>query len=502
MLAPRPMFSKSTQTDSSSGEKPPDTLLSIDRFRTLPSTVWLALLSLFSPLDLLNLAAAHPLLKDLISDSPKKWGSLQARHIFGDTSGKEHAKAYKITGKQGQQYLLAYGNEYGYLEAEPHFQGYSEKHCTPLRPGVDREAVAAEDLFILINNTTFDQFGIGSDWSLPAAEKYNISPHIHAHTVLLPIRDPMEAFQQIGALDPRGIAVHVELEEEDAESLQEPEEREEDEAAEVVILRATISAIMPMLPGLEKFWVFFGRHVGEVARLIDVKAPTITAHFTLIDGWADWKPEKILVDEFVRALAPTLQLIIEQWEKGSRQIDNITLISLYQPVTRPDAWAAWSLIDAGICRIAATLAEGKTDPYCIDWAKSTEPFWLIRRGPLSREGLLIGVRRESIFLIGCDYNLRRHRTQPECEGFVLDEVPYHEDLTQKECLAIALEERAKANPPDTVPMRERAIDRLLCPQFDWGPLPQGVQADVRIAVARRPDSRRLPRPICCSSLKN
>ncbi|CAJ0584881.1 unnamed protein product, partial [Mesorhabditis spiculigera] len=122
-----------------------------------------------------------------------------------------------------------------------------------------------------------------------------------------------------------------------------------------------------------------------------------------------------------------------------------------------------------ICRIAAKLAEGKTDPYCIDWAKSTEPFWLIRRGPLSREGLLIGVRRESIFLIGCDYNLRRHRTQPECEGFVLDEVPYHEDLTQKECLAIALEERAKVYPPDTVPMRERAIDRLLCPQFDWGP---------------------------------
>ncbi|CAJ0566431.1 unnamed protein product, partial [Mesorhabditis spiculigera] len=182
--------------------------------------------------------------------------------------------------------------------------------------------------------------------------------------------------------------------------------------------------------------------------------------------------------------------LFQQWQRREREIDHISLISLSSADSRPPAWEDWDDIDEEICELPAEICKGKTDPYCIDWVYRAHDFWLIRRGPQSHEGLLIGVKGPSFLLISCDYNFRSTRTEKESDdffeaseqaqqdikaAFVGDEPEVKDPrwlrpkpkwiitdrLAAMERAELAFKEWTKVEPHNSVPIRERAIDRLL-----------------------------------------
>ncbi|CAJ0574736.1 unnamed protein product, partial [Mesorhabditis spiculigera] len=414
--------------------KSPDALISVAQFMRMPLSIWLSLMNLLSPRDLLNWAHAHPFFKDLITKSPKRWARVKGREAMnyeyhGHREGWEEAKAYKLTWSRfwwenEQKYILAYGDEYSFARDDFYYKGCDELHFVPLRPGVDREKVAVEDFLILFNNATFDQVAIGPKWELPDLEKYNIRPSIRAHAVMLTCPTE-EHYAQMLKFEPQCVALDV------------------SNKPKVGALRSAVKTVMTMLPDLPKLWVVVGREVAEVTLLCDVPSPTIVAYFDVVGDYRRIRGDAPLVKKFERTLKPTLN----------------------------------------------TLIKGKTDPYCIDWANEAHEFWLIRRGPASHEGLLIGVKGPSFLLISCDYNFRRTRTKeasgkffeasqqaqknikdafvgddPEVESNWRSRLPRRiitDRLAAVERAELAFKEWTKMEPHNSVPIRERAIDRLL-----------------------------------------
>ncbi|CAJ0558149.1 unnamed protein product, partial [Mesorhabditis spiculigera] len=460
--------------------KSPDALISVAQFMRMPLSIWLSLMNLLSPRDLLNWAHAHPFFKDLITKSPKRWARIKPREAMnydfhGHREGWEEAKAYKLTWSRfwwenEQKYILAYGDEYSFARDDFYYKGCDELHFVPLRPGVDREKVAVEDFLILFNNATFDQVAIGPKWDLPDLEKYNNRPSIRAHAVMLTCPTE-EHYAQMLKFEPQCVALDV------------------SNKPKVGALRSAVKTVMTMLPDLPKLWLVVGREVAEVTLLCDVPSPTIVAYFDVVGDYRRSRGDAPLVKKFERTLKPTLNTLIKQWQRRERDIDHIALISLRSSESEPVDWAEWKRVYPGICELPGELCKGKTDPYCIDWANEADEFWLIRRGPASHEGLLIGVKGPSFLLISCDYNFRRTRTKeasgkffeasqqaqknikdafvgddPEVESNWRSRLPRRiitDRLAAVERAELAFKEWTKMEPHNSVPIRERAIDRLL-----------------------------------------
>ncbi|CAJ0572065.1 unnamed protein product, partial [Mesorhabditis spiculigera] len=380
----------------------------------------------------------------------------------------EKLGAYKLTRtrtwwEDERKSLLAYGNEYGYQYGAVYYRWCNENRCTHLRPGVDREQVAAEDFFILFNNATFDQLGVGPAWQLPSTDKYKIPPAIRAHTVMLS-RPNEEHYAQMVELEPQCVTLDV------------------GEDAEAGELRAA---------GLKKLWLLLAYEALEIAMLVDVKTPAITAHFTLERDYEKrGPPDPVLVKQLNSTLEATLNTLIEQWQRREREIDHIALITLWAAEGLPPLWTSWKRLCPGARELPAKLCQGKIDPYRIAWAKESRGFWLIRRGPGSHEGLLIGVKGPSFLLIGCDYNFRRWRTRKQCAAFFAAsnkaqkriQAAFAGDnpevveanrwpkksrkiitdrLAATRRAELALKKWSKKAPYNSLPTREKAIDRLL-----------------------------------------
>ncbi|CAJ0564411.1 unnamed protein product, partial [Mesorhabditis spiculigera] len=219
-----------------------------------------------------------------------------------------------------EKYLLAYGDEYGFKrELDRGYPPYEGRRCHHVSPDVDREPPAVEDLQILLNNATFDQFGFGSGWPVPDAEKYEKAPYIRAQTAMLPIEGPKEELcRQIATTKPYCLAVHSSPGKAGGE------------------LRSTISDVVMLMPDLKKLWVHLGREICESECLVDVKMPTIVVYMALMkevpgakdDYYKTYEPDVALREQFYHTLVPTLQTMILQWAKRERDIDHVVVNAL------------------------------------------------------------------------------------------------------------------------------------------------------------------------------
>ncbi|CAJ0570214.1 unnamed protein product, partial [Mesorhabditis spiculigera] len=80
----------------------------------------------------------------------------------------------------------------------------------------------------------------------------------------------------------------------------------------------------------------------EMTLLIDVKAPNITAYFHSYQFYKTSSPD------INKALEPTLNIFVEQWQRGERQIDTSLLIlrapsrRVSETTTRLNGWTGKS----------------------------------------------------------------------------------------------------------------------------------------------------------------
>ncbi|CAJ0563119.1 unnamed protein product, partial [Mesorhabditis spiculigera] len=467
-------------------KNPPNTLISFEQFMKMPFAIWLAILNVLSPLELLNLAGAHSFFKDLITKSPKRWGAFKWAPNF--CSQDEPCDGYKLTRSRfwwetKRTTFLAYGCEYSYIKDLREIEWYDERRFTPVRPQDERKETAASDLYILFHNATFDQFGVGTDWHVPGSNHYRIIPSIRAATALMPIRGLEERdFRQMVELQPQCVAVHG------------------DHAEGSAQLGSIVQRVVALIPGLQKFWIYIGHHASEMDSLLAVKAPTITAYcetFIYDKRKYAYVPGVGLAEMLREQLWTTLNALIAQWARGERDIDTISFI-LRCPTGRYTSWDRE--VDAGIPYWPDYISYRYVGRYRVDWARQTSGFWLIRRAPMSANGLLIGVKGSAVMLISCDYNFRRARTQDECVEFITDcdaakqqiEVAFGSDdplevdqwpertrrvITDRraamERAENALKEWTMKVPHNSVPIRELAVDRLL-----WRPVDAPFQSSL------------------------
>ncbi|CAJ0564102.1 unnamed protein product, partial [Mesorhabditis spiculigera] len=377
-------------------EKAADILITFEQFVEMPQDVWLLLMEHFSPIDMLNLAYADDFFKGLITASPKRWASFVEHTSSG--YGELDAKTYALSRSRKRweaerKYLLAYGNEYTYpreVFGDPPFE---DGLCRHVPPDGNREMASIDDLYILINNATFDQLGL---WRLPGPDKYITAPAVRAHIAMLPIDGPKrDLWPQIAEMQPSCVTVHS------------------SPVCHVGEMRSAIKDIMTLVPGLSKLWVHFGREIAEMDSLVEVKAPTIVAYFcmkkqvgTKYSSYKYVLDTKLLKD-FHRIVVPALNTLIDQWERREREIDYITFNAQESP--QPGRhYRMWNnfveLHRVDILMLPKELCEKRTDPIRL---YDLDRLALIRRGPESHEGLLIGVYGASIVLLACDYNFRR-----------------------------------------------------------------------------------------------
>ncbi|CAJ0575212.1 unnamed protein product, partial [Mesorhabditis spiculigera] len=389
-------------------KKPLNTFISFDQFKQMPLDIWLLLMNVLSPPELLNLAHSHSFFKELITKSPKRWGTLKecTKADLTYSLFSVEAKMYKLTRSGAdwwpeEKYLLAYGDEYGFKrELDRGYPPYEGRRCHHVSPDVDREPPAVEDLQILLNNATFDQFGFGSGWPVPEAEKYEKAPYIRAQTAMLPIEGPKEELcRQIATTKPYCLAVHSSPGEAGGE------------------LRSTINDVVMLMPDLKKLWVHLGREICESECLVDVKMPTIVVYMALMkevpgakdDYYKTYEPDVALREQFYHTLVPTLQTMILQWAKRERDIDHVVVNAL-RTAAGEDTYITSDdcpEILRELRKLPDKLCEGHVDLHRILKQRGT---CLIRREPFSNEGLLVTTQGSSIILITCGYTSHRHRT--------------------------------------------------------------------------------------------
>ncbi|CAJ0572905.1 unnamed protein product, partial [Mesorhabditis spiculigera] len=126
-----------------------------------------------------------------------------------------------------------------------------------------------------------------------------------------------------------------------------------------------------------------------------------------------------LLKDFHRIVVPALNTLIDQWERREREIDYITFNAQEspQPGRHYRMWNNFRELHPDILLLPKELCEKRTDPIRL---YDLDRLALIRRGPESHEGLLIGVYGASIVLLACDYNFRRQRTCDELNKFLRD----------------------------------------------------------------------------------
>ncbi|CAJ0564408.1 unnamed protein product, partial [Mesorhabditis spiculigera] len=315
-IATSPIAFPSTQPPNSkkprSWEKPSDTLVSFQQFQRMPADVWLLVMNLLSPVDLINLAHSHSFFKGHITRSPKRWGTVKEVTANRRYSAvKIDAKVYMITTCAGSwdcaiSYILAYGNEYEYEYAHDQYDFITyEGRCQHIRPKADRDGPSKEDLYTLINNATFDEYGFGPGWKLPAPEEYTEVPKFRTHMALLDINGPKENIcKEIAPFGPSSIAVHV------------------DPRGTPGELRTVVLNVTTAFPDLKFLWVHVGREIGELSMLLEAKAPSIVALCWVNekkvddDGLRSWflpdVPIPALAAELVSTLEPTLSTLIQR----------------------------------------------------------------------------------------------------------------------------------------------------------------------------------------------
>ncbi|CAJ0575180.1 unnamed protein product, partial [Mesorhabditis spiculigera] len=413
-IATSPIAFPSTQPPNSkkprSWEKPSATLVSFQQFQQMPTDVWLLVMNLFSPVDLINLAHSHSFFKGHITRSPKRWGTVKEVTANYRYSAVEiDAKVYMITTCAGSwdcatSYILAYGNEYEYEKAHDQYDfitGAYEGRCQHIRPKADRDGPSKEDLYTLINNATFDEYGFGPGWKLPAPEEYPEVPKFRTHMALLDINGPKENIcKEIAPFDPSSIAVHV------------------DPRGTPGELRTVVLNVTTAFPDLKFLWVHVGREIGELSMLLEVKAPSIVALCWVNekkvddDGMRNWflpdVPIPALAAELVSTLEPTLSTLIQQWERGEREIGYITI---YSHNVKGYGMVDWDKMTPEVAKLPGKLAEGKTDTHNLF---NNPRLCLIRRFKGSNEGLLIAVTKGILLLSTCDYSFRRDATGHDC----------------------------------------------------------------------------------------
>ncbi|CAJ0557791.1 unnamed protein product, partial [Mesorhabditis spiculigera] len=394
-------------------QNPADTLISFEQFTRMPIDVWLLVMNLLNPLDLLNLAYSDVFFKALITKSPKRWGTIaelaKGIHYYLPT---EDATYYRLTRRgdtweSKQNYLLTYGDVYGVKRGRYfHYPPLDDKRCHYVPPDEDREPSAVQDLYILLNNATFDQFGFGAGWPMPDPKKYKNIPYVRAHTAMLPIEGPKQVLcRQIAETKPYCVAVHC------------------NSAGQAGELRAVINDVLILMPDLKKLWLHFGREILETECLVDVKTPTIVVYMAVmkeVPGGADdhhkkYEPISGLLEQFNHTLFPTLQTIITQWENREREIDYIELkVQKTFGSNGYDRGVAWHELDEEFEKLPSRLCEGRVDVHEIsmgDW------YCMIRRGPWSNEGLIVTIRGGSIILCACSYTSRRHLSYHDCWAY-------------------------------------------------------------------------------------
>ncbi|CAJ0569212.1 unnamed protein product, partial [Mesorhabditis spiculigera] len=197
-------------------EEPPSALISFEEFTKMPHDVWLLIMDLLNPVDLLHLAYSDSYFKELVTASPKRWGLIKAQlnPSFLDARTYKFIDLGNYVGPaklaKKKKYLLGYGDEYAFKRYMSGVRKELAGFCRHVPPDVDREPAALDDLFILLNNAVFDLFGYGVDWNLPDPSKYRTAPHVRAHIALMSINGPkLELCRQIAALEPMGIAIHT-----------------------------------------------------------------------------------------------------------------------------------------------------------------------------------------------------------------------------------------------------------------------------------------------------
>ncbi|CAJ0575161.1 unnamed protein product, partial [Mesorhabditis spiculigera] len=349
-------------------------------------------------------------LEGLITKSPKRWGTLkectEPKRRFDIFS--LDASTFQLTRRGAEweperKYLLAYGDVYSFQRqvkcTERSFDGH---RCCHVPPGDDRMKPALEDLYILLNNATFEQFGFGSGWLVPDAEKYEKAPYIRTHNALLAIKGPKaELCRQIAGTKPYCVAVHSNPGEAGGE------------------LRSTINDVVMLMPDLKKLWAHFGREICESDCLVDVKMPTIVVYMALMKtvpteslSYKKYEPDAGLLVQFNHTLVPTLQTIITQWEKREREIDYV-VVNTQQPAF--GRRCHWRDLDKGFADLPVQLCEGRHDVHHL---YGDDRLCMIRREPFSDEGLFITISGDSILLFTCGYNTRRHRSWQQCCDFI------------------------------------------------------------------------------------
>ncbi|CAJ0566942.1 unnamed protein product, partial [Mesorhabditis spiculigera] len=237
---------------------------------------------------------------------------------------------------------------------------------------------------------------------------------------------------------------------------------------------------------MKTLWIHFGRNITDTTSLVDVKAPNIVAYMSLMKDVTEENrtskvPDAELLEQFDKTVVPTLRTIMEQWERGEREIGYILLHSRRpagdESLYEWERFLDWHHLDPEFFNLPRKLGVGRIDPYHIGLNSC-----LIRRERFNNSALMIAIRGPTLLLASCSHIRRRN-----C---YLDEI-YDDDDVAKEAAKkmkqanaeekdangkvvadtdllglrrrqqIVVDNWAKMKPYNTIPTRELAIQRFI-----------------------------------------
>ncbi|CAJ0584086.1 unnamed protein product, partial [Mesorhabditis spiculigera] len=370
-----------------SGKKAKSRLPSLEQLLALPVDIWLLLLDAFTPLDIVNLAHADRRLKVLMTALPKRWGRLMGEARQLKIYSSANVNSFQLTRAAGCwdesiNYIFAYGDTYWFVKHQKENKLFNAM-CRYVEPDRDRNKAIAEDLYILLNNARVDMYCLGSDWNLPTPKKSPM-PSIRAATVLLSINGDVQGFDgELERLGPTCIAYYAQPE------------------GGLVDFRSHVRHIAA-IPSLRYLWINVGDKFKEFSRIVRLKMPQLTIHCTL-------GVKKVMKDErqlthgaekwLKRNLVESLRSMIEEWQRKERVIDKFELVM------------DWGWLTFTETRdVVRALVDGRCD------AREADHIPIIRRGPWSRDGLMIQFIAHTITIAECDYNFRINRTWREIDA--------------------------------------------------------------------------------------